>query len=217
LRHFNITEPVAVPHLDLGPNEGADAAFKQVEEMAREIDMEFVRVVPPAFGKIFKALRKNAHKFADQVGPSGEEESGEAVFHSFLVSSACYFFGGDMYNAKAMAAAANVDPSSVENADLDFFNLLTRIESEDIDRAYLTLPTEQVVAMATLLRGAAPRALKFLELESLSDSEVDVVCTVVAPIFVYWIGLIREDICVDEIELLAPVLSLMDPERSLSA
>lgn len=156
LRHFNITEPVTVPHLEFGSNEAADAAFKQIEDVAHEVAAEFVRVAPPAFGKIFKALQRNADRSARGVGPPLEEESGESVFHSFLVSSACYFFGGEMYNAKAMAAAANVDPSTVTDADLDFVNSFTRIKSEDIDRAYLTLPTEQMAAMANLLRGQLP-------------------------------------------------------------
>lgn len=217
LRHFNITEPVTVPHLEFGSNEAADAAFKQIEDVAHEVAAEFVRVAPPAFGKIFKALQRNADRSARGVGPPLEEESGESVFHSFLVSSACYFFGGEMYNAKAMAAAANVDPSTVTDADLDFVNSFTRIKSEDIDRAYLTLPTEQMAAMANLLRGAAPRALEFLELDTLSDSEVDTVCAVVAPMLVYGIGVIREHICAPGLHVLAPVLSFMESERALSA
>ena len=217
LRQFNITEPVPVPHLEFGTSEAANAAFEQIEGVAREVAADFTLVAPQAFGKIFKALQKNAESSAWRVGPPREEESGESVFHSFLVSSTCYFFGGDMYNAKAMAAATNVDPSTVTDPDLDFVNSLTRVESEDIDRAYLTLPAEQIVAMATLLRGAAPRALGFLDLDGLSDSEVDTVCAVVAPMLVHGIGLIREHICAPGLQVLAPVLSLMDSERALSA
>jgi len=148
LRQFNITEPAPVPQLEFGTSEEANAAFEQIEGVAREVAAEFTRVAPPAFGKIFKALQRNAERFAWRVGPPSEEESGESVFHSFLASSVCYFFGGEMYNAKAMAAVTNVDPSTVSDADLDFVNSLTRFESEDIDRAYLTLPTESIVAMA---------------------------------------------------------------------
>lgn len=221
LRHFNITEPVPVPHLELGSSEAADAAFEQIEDLAREVAVEFSRVAPPAFGKIFNALERNAERSAGLVGPSRDEESGESVFHSFLVSSACYFFGGEMYNAKAMAAATNLDFSTVTDADLDFVNsltrILTRIKSEEIDQAYLTLPTEQIASMANLLREAAPRALGFLELESLNDSELESVCAVVAPMLVYGIEVIREHICEPGLQALAPVLSFMDSERALSA
>jgi hypothetical protein len=71
--------------------------------------------------------------------------------------------------------------------------------------------------MANLLHGAAPRALEFLELDSLSDSEVDTVCAVVAPMVVHGIGLIREHICVPGLQVLAAVLSFMGSERALSA
>jgi hypothetical protein len=76
------------------------------------------------------------------------------VFHSVLVSSACYFFGGEFYNAKALAATVNVDPGEVNDTDLDLANSAGRMEPEEIDRAYLTLPKDQIVAMATLVRGA---------------------------------------------------------------
>jgi hypothetical protein len=217
LRYFNLTEPISIPRLHLDSSENADEAFALVEDTAREVATQFVSLAPTALVKIFRALQRNAAEFAELADRANGQETGETVFHSFLVSSACYFFGGEFYNAKALAATVNVDPNQVDESDLDFANSIARMEPEEIDQAYFTLPTDRIVAMATLLRGAAPRALAHLELDTLTDSEVDQVCTVVAPMLVYRVRLIREHICEQGLEVLAPVLAIMDDHHALSA
>ena len=121
-----------------------------------------------------------------------------------------------MYNAKAMAAAANVDPSTVTDADLDFVNSFT--ESSPRTSTGPTSPSQPNRWRPWRISCAgSSRALEFLELDTLSDSEVDTVCAVVAPMPVDGIGVIREQIRRPGLHVLAPVLSFMESERALSA
>jgi len=214
LRYLKITEPNPVPRLDLGPSESSDVAFALVEEVAREVAAHFVQMAPAALSKIFQALQRNARKFAERVGAGAE--TGETLFHSFLVNAGCYFFGGELYNTEAIAATMNANPGDITDTDLDLVNSLVHMEPQQIDRAYLELPTEQIVAMAALLRQVAPRAVSYLEAD-LTEPELDQVCTVVAPMLVYAVGLVRDQVCHHGLEVLAPLLVLMDRDRSLSA
>jgi hypothetical protein len=206
-----------MPRLDLGPSESADAAFALVEETAREMEAQFLEVAPTALGKIFKALQRNASKFAQRAGAADDGDTGESLFHSALVNAGCYFFGGEVYNAKAGAATINASPQDVDETDLDLVNSLVHMNPEQIDRAYLELPAEQVVAMASLLRKGAPGVLSYLGLETMSESEVDEVCAVVVPMLVYAVGLFREHLCGPELEALMPALAVMDGGHALSA
>jgi len=212
LRHFNITEPVAVPHLELTSDRSGDVAFEHVEHVAREIASEFASIAPIALRKIFKALQRNAAKIADQLDGSSDGDDGDAVFYSFLVSSACYFFGGDFYNAQAMAAVCGLEPSTVDPEHLELFNAGPRIESADIDHAYLTLPIEQIVAMADFLREAAPKALEYLELDDLTESEIDFVCAVFSPFVLHVFKLFRAHVGDVDDEGFSRLLRILDDD-----
>ena len=177
-----------------------------VEESAYEVESEFPKVLPVAFVKMLKSLQRNADSYPSQ------NEAGTSNFHSSLVSIISYFFGGDLFNAKALAAMVNVDPADADETDLDFWNQLDRINWEDVDRAYLMLPVPVIVAMATFLRGSAAGPLRHLGVNTLAESEVDVLCVVFAPPLVCMVGLFHEQICEPGRAVLAPVLSPMSAE-----
>ena len=184
-RYLDITGVQSVPELDLSSGPQGDEAFDAIEEVVREVAQKFPKVAPKAFTKLFEGLMQNAAKWAPFVGAEGDFETGETVLHGLLTSVGCYYYGGNLYGAKVFAAACNIDPDTVDEEDLHLVNSWTRLDPEEIDRTYLCASVDDVARMALLVRTYAPRALTFLGVDTLTESEIDELSVVIAPIFLY--------------------------------
>jgi hypothetical protein len=193
-RYLDITGVHTVPELDLSSGPQGDAAFDAIEEAVREVALKFPDVVPNVFTKLFEGVVQNAAKWAPHVGWEGDSETTSSVLHALLTSIGCYYYGGNLYGARVFAAACNINPALVTEEDLDLMNSWAQIDPQAIDRSYLSASADGVSKMALLLRTHAPRALDFFGVDTLTESEIDELSVVVAPVFLYGLEYLRQNV-----------------------
>jgi hypothetical protein len=185
LRGLNIAE-VGQPNdgLDFSTDESIDAAFEQLEEIARDMTTS-IDQIPLPMRRVVEKLRHNAYQ-----GSSGMGESGEDVFRSAIVNILCLLLGGEIYDEGPIAAMFGVEPAEMNPVSVDFINQRLRITPWEVDEAYRTAPLDQVVLMARWLRERAHLATTFLGLESASESQLDELAAMFAPYALYILSVI---------------------------
>jgi hypothetical protein len=176
LRGLSIAEvgQLEVP-LDFSTDESTDAAFEQLEEIADGLATS-IDQIPLPMRRVVEKLRHNVYKSASGMG-----ESGEDIFRSAIVNFLSLLLGGEIYDARPIAAVFGVDPAEVESDTVDFVNQRFRITTWEVDEAYRTAPLDQVVILARWLRERAHLALAFLGLEKATEPQLDELAAIFAP------------------------------------
>ena len=212
LRHFRIDQPTPMPRLMA---DDSDGGFAAVEDAVREMTSTFLDVAPPAFRKVFRALMRMADRLA-ATHEVTETTNGNDLLVSYFLGPACYLFGGDFYIADNVVAALGTNPADIDPSHFELINR-RRVESEDIDRAYLVLPLPQIVVMARMLREWAPAAANWLGLHNLTESETDQICAVLAPMAAHIVLQFRDQLDDSGRNALASFFAVVDGELPLSA
>jgi hypothetical protein len=175
--------PLSVVDLSTGPS--GDEAFDQLEQIARLLAAD-TRGLPNVLVKVIEAFRRNADRYADELG-----ESGDDIFHSFIVNTLCHALGGDLYNEKAFAAVCDIDPAEADGEAIEFMNARARLSPNDMVDAYRSASIDDVVVMARWLREQAPTAMRYLGVVGVSEAELDEIAGTFAPFGVYLLNLLR--------------------------
>jgi hypothetical protein len=176
LRGLNIAD-VGEPEvlIDFSSEESSDAAFDQLDQIARAMNGS-IGELPLPMRHVVEKLRRNVYDAAAGMG-----ESGDVVYRAAIVNFLCPLFGGEIYDAQPIAAMFGVDPSTVEPDAVDFINRQFRITAWEIDETYRSASLDRVVVMARWLRERADLAVSFLGLDAASESQLDELAAIVAP------------------------------------
>ncbi len=185
LRGLTIAE-VGQPEapLDLTTDESTDAVFERLEEVARGMAAS-IDQIPLPMRRVVEKFRRNVYQ-----GASGVGESGEVVFRSGIVNFLLLLLGGEIYDARPMAAMLGVDAAEIEPDAVDFINQRLRITMWEVDEAYRSAPLHQVVLLARWLRERAYLAVSFLGLETATESQLDDLAALFAPYAWHILGVI---------------------------
>jgi hypothetical protein len=176
LRAFNISE-VGQPEvlLDFSTEESTDVAFEQLEEIAQGMAAS-IEQIPLPMRRVVEKLRRNVYQGASEMG-----ESGQDIFRSAIVNFLCPLLGGEIYDGRPIAAMFGVDPAEVDPEAVEFVNQRLRITTWELDEAYRKAPLDQVVILARWLRERAHLAIRFLGLETVTESQLDELAAMLAP------------------------------------
>jgi hypothetical protein len=188
MRGFGIPiEPSPFSPLDLSIGPSGDAGFAQLEQFAAWLASADTVGAPPLMVRVVRALQANARAHAEHLG-----EPPEAVFHSYIVSTMCLFFGADMYNGEATAAVLDIDPATFSEEALDEINTSFRMSPIDLEEAYRSAPIEDITAMATILAQSAPTALAHIGVTKVALDEIEDLAAAFAPCGVYFAQLFND-------------------------
>ncbi|MDA8317597.1 MAG: hypothetical protein M0010_20890 [Actinomycetota bacterium] len=176
LRSLNIAE-VGQPQvpIDLSTDESVDAAFEQLDEIARAMS-DSIAQVPLPMRRVVEKARRTIYDNARRTG-----EPGDVLFRSAIVNFLYVLLGGELYDAKPIAALLGLDPAEVDLDALEFVNQRLRISAWDLDEAYRNAPLVRVATMAAWLRERAHLAVAYLGLESATEAQLDDLTAIFAP------------------------------------
>ncbi len=192
-----------MPDLSSGPS--GDGAFAAIEQLAHAMVADTAGM-PPLMVRVLRALYRNAAQRAQQIG-----EPAEAIFHSFVVNGLAHLMGSDYYNGEALEAVLGFDRGTVSVDALDTMNSKLRISIPSLDDAYRTVPLEDVALMSQRLTAWAPHLLKYLNVTSAKQAEIEDMAAVFSPAAIYYINLLREafdDLPGEPLPLPPPALEL---------
>ncbi len=172
------------PQLISVDGEMSDAAFAELEVMAREVAVN-TQGLPPLMIRVVNALRRNAQRRARELG-----EPEDDLFQRFVLNGLCYLMGADIYDATAVEAALNLKQDEVTPDVLDAVNAVTRISPSELSGAYRSVPIALVVQMAQRITSVGPAVLDYLGVSG-TLAEIEDLAAILAPGVAYYVNLVR--------------------------